>query len=91
MKKLKTGTPAMGITIGLTLAGTAVLIMIIGFWKTLILLALFGIGYFIGSVNNKQDFVRKTINRIIPSKETKVIENGYYRNKRRNRDPPPCR
>ena len=74
MKKLKMGTPMMGAAIGLALVGAAVLIMLIGFWKTLLLLVLFGIGYFIGTVDNKQEFIRNTANKIIPAKEAKVID-----------------
>ena len=74
MKKLKMGTPAMGITVGAGLVGIAVLIMLIGFWKTLILVALFGIGYFVGTVDNKQEFIKDAANRIIPAKEAKVID-----------------
>ena len=74
MKKIKMGTPVMGIAIGLALAAVAALIMLIGFWKVLILLVLFGIGYFIGTVENKQEFIRDTANKIIPAKEAKVID-----------------
>lgn len=74
MKKMKMGTPAMGIAIGLTFVGAAVLIMLIGFWKALLLLVLFAVGYFIGTVENKQDFIRDTANKIIPAKEAKVID-----------------
>lgn len=74
MKKLKMGTPAMGIAVGAGLVGIAVLIMLIGFWKTLILVALFGIGYFVGTVDNKQEFIKDAANRIIPAKEAKVID-----------------
>ena len=74
MKKLKMGTPAMGIAVGLGLVGFAVLIMLIGFWKALILAVLFGIGYFIGTVDNKQEFIKGAANKIIPAKEAKVID-----------------
>ena len=74
MKKLKMGTPAMGLAIGLGLVGVAVLIMLIGFWKALLLLVLFGIGYFFGTVDNKQEFIKDAANRIIPAKEAKVID-----------------
>ena len=74
MKKLKMGTPAMGLAIGAALVAFAVLIMVIGFWKALVLLLLFAIGYFIGTVENKQDFIRDTANKIIPAKEAKVID-----------------
>jgi len=68
------GTPMMGVAVGAALVAIAALIMIIGFWKVLILLILFGIGYFIGTVENKQEFIKETANRIIPAKEAKVID-----------------
>ena len=74
MKKLKMGTPLMGVAIGVALAAVAALIMVIGFWKVLILVLLFGIGYFIGTVDNKQEFIKDAANKIIPAKEAKVID-----------------
>lgn len=74
MKKMKLGTPQMGIVLGLGLVGVAVLIMLIGFWKALLLMVLFAIGYFVGTVENKQEFVKNAANRIIPAKEAKVID-----------------
>ena len=72
--KLKPGTPAMGIVLGLGLVCAGALVMLIGFWKTLILAALFAIGYFIGTVENKGDFIKNTANKLIPNKEAKVID-----------------
>ena len=72
--KLKPGTPAMGIVLGLGLVCAGALVMLIGFWKTLILLALVGVGFFIGTVKNKQEFIRNAANKIIPAKEAKVID-----------------
>ena len=74
MKKLKMGTPSMGIVIGLALVAVAVLMMIIGFWRTLLIAVLFAVGYFIGTVENKQEFIRNTANKIYPAKEAKVID-----------------
>ena len=74
MKKLKMGTPSMGIAIGLGLVGVAALIMLIGFWKALVLVVLFAVGYFVGTVENKQEFIKDTANKIIPAKEAKVID-----------------
>ena len=74
MKKLKMGTPLAGIILGAALVAIAVLIMLIGFWKVLLLVALFAIGYFIGTVENKQEFLRDTANKIIPAKEAKMID-----------------
>ena len=72
--KLKKGTPLCGLALGgvLTLAGA--LVMLIGFWKTLILFLLFGLGYFLGTVENKKDFLKTTANRLIPDREVKVID-----------------
>ena len=46
----KRGTPGFGIFIGAVLVALGALVMLIGFWKTLVLGALFGIGYFLGTV-----------------------------------------
>ena len=72
--KLKKGTPLFGLVLGgaLTLAGA--LVMLIGFWKTLMLFLLFGLGYFLGTVENKKDFLKTTANRLIPDREVKVID-----------------
>lgn len=64
----------MGLAVGLSLVGVAALVMLIGFWKTLILVLLFGIGYFVGTVDNKQEFIKDAANKIIPAKEAKVID-----------------
>ena len=73
MKKLKMGTPLMGIILGLILAALGVLVMLVGFWKVLILVCLFGVGYFIGTIENPGDFVRDKANRIIPDKRAQPI------------------
>ena len=71
---IKRGTPGYGILIGAALVALGALVMIIGFWKTLILAALFAIGYFLGTVENKSDFIKNTANKLIPNKEAKVID-----------------
>ncbi len=73
MKKLKMGTPAMGITLGAVLVVAGILVMLIGFWKVLILACLFGIGYFIGTIENFTEFVREKANKIIPDKTVQPI------------------
>ena len=54
MNNLKKGTPGFGIVLGLCLAAIGALVMLIGFWKVLVLVVLFGIGYFMGTVENKE-------------------------------------
>lgn len=70
----KRGTPGYGILIGAALVALGALVMLIGFWKTLVLAVLFAIGYFLGTVENKSDFMKKAANRLIPDKEAKVID-----------------
>ena len=71
---LKKGTPAFGIACGVALTLLGALVMIIGFWKTLALCVLFGLGYFFGTVENKREFMKNTANKLIPDKEIKVID-----------------
>ena len=71
---LKRGTPGFGIVLGAALVALGALVMIIGFWRTLILAVLFGAGYFLGTVENKGEFMKNAANRLIPDKEAKVID-----------------
>jgi len=71
---MKKGTPAFGIACGAGMVLIAVLVMWIGFWKTLVLCVMFGLGYFAGAVENKRDFFKNTANKLIPDKEVKVID-----------------
>ncbi len=72
--KLKKGTPEYGLLLGGLLTLIGALVMIIGFWKTLVLCLLFGLGYFLGTVENKKEFMKNTANKLIPDKEVKVID-----------------
>ena len=71
---MKRGTPGYGILIGAALVVLGALVMLIGFWKTLILAVLFVIGYFLGTVENKSEFMKNAANKLIPDKEAKVID-----------------
>ena len=71
---LKRGTPLCGLILGAILVGIGALMMLIGFWKTLLLCVLFGVGYFLGTVENKREFMKMTANKLIPDKEVKVID-----------------
>ncbi len=73
MNKLKMGTPLTGIVLGLILTVLGVLVMLIGFWKVLILVCLFGVGYFIGTLEKPGDFIREKANKIIPDKRAQPI------------------
>ena len=71
---LKRGTPGYGIILGLALVALGALVMLIGIWKTLILAVLFILGYFLGTVENKSEFMKNAANKLIPDKEAKVID-----------------
>ena len=73
MKHFHRGSPVFGLFLGLLLALLGALVMTIGFWKTLILALLFAVGFFLGSVADKQGFIKKTANRIIPAKDDTPI------------------
>ena len=71
---IKRGTPGYGIIVGAALVALGALVMLIGFWKTLVLCILFAIGYFLGTVENKSEFMKNAANKLIPDKEAKVID-----------------
>ena len=71
---LKKGTPACGLILGTILVVLGALVMWIGFWKTVVLALLFALGYFLGAIDKKKEFLKTTANRLIPEKEIKVID-----------------
>ena len=71
---LKKGTPACGLILGTVLVVLGALVMWIGFWKTLVLALLFALGYFLGAIDQKREFLKNTANKLIPEKEIKVID-----------------
>ncbi len=75
MKAFKPGTPVFGLITGAAFAILGALVLWIGFGRTLILAALFAIGYFVGAVDNKNKLVRETVDRVVPGhKEQKPID-----------------
>ena len=72
--KVNRGTPTFGIVLGILFMGIGLLWMVLGFWKTLLLLVLFAAGYFIGGVGNKTEFVKDAVNRVIPEKKPTPID-----------------
>ena len=71
---LKKGTPACGLILGTVLVMLGALVMWIGFWKTLVLALLFALGYFLGAIDQKREFLKNMANKLIPEKEIKVID-----------------
>ena len=74
MKNFKWGTPAFGVFLGAVFVLFGALVMWIGFWKTLILAVLFAAGYFVGAVRDKSDFVKLTVDRVVPENRNETID-----------------
>ena len=73
MKDFQRGTPGFGILLGSIFTIAGALVMTIGLWKTLLLIILFALGFFLGAVNDKTMLIKKTINKVVPEKKSEVI------------------
>ena len=75
LKDLTTpGTPQCSLTYAVLGAVIAALLLIIGFWKTLFILAFAAVGALLGGISNKKETVRSAINRRFPSKDEPLKE-----------------
>lgn len=61
-KWLQVGTPLCGVIFGLVGVLIALSLIFLGFWKTLLIVVMFGIGYVLGAFNNKKKVLEATIN-----------------------------
>ena len=68
MDKCKIGTPLCGIICAALGAVLALMLLFIGFWRTLFVAVLASVGYFIGGTTNKGETLRNLINRCFPPK-----------------------
>ena len=66
MEKWKIGTPQCGIICGAIGALIALMLLFLGFWRTVFVAVLFGLGYFIGSSKDKAESVKRVINKAFP-------------------------
>ncbi len=64
----KIGTPICGILMGIAGAVIALMLLFLGFWRTLFVTLLFAAGYFIGACGNKTEHIKRWINRLFPPK-----------------------
>ncbi|MBE5777911.1 MAG: DUF2273 domain-containing protein [Clostridiales bacterium] len=67
-KRFEVGTPACGLLCAALGIVLALCLIFLGFWKTLLIFVLGGVGYFCGACKNKSELFRATIDRIIPKK-----------------------
>lgn len=52
----------------------AVLLLTIGFWKTLFILAFAAVGAVLGGVSQKKEVIRNAVNKRFPSKDEPLVE-----------------
>lgn len=67
------GTQLGGIVCGVLFFITALLLVFIGFWKTLLVVLLSGAGYMFGASSNFFTDLGRLLNRVIPVKNRQVI------------------
>lgn len=65
----KVGTPECAVFFGAAAMVLALLFLLVGFWKTLLIAALVLAGAFIGGVKDKKEWLRNLVNRLFPPKQ----------------------
>lgn len=74
-KKLLTpGSAACSVTYAVIGVVLAVLLLTIGLWKTLFILAFAAVGALLGAIGNKKDAVRDAVNRRFPARDIPLKE-----------------
>lgn len=68
MEKFRVGTSLCGILFGVVGALLALMLLFLGFWRTLLVAAFFAAGYFVGAVKDKSGALKKIINKCFPPK-----------------------
>ena len=63
---LRVGTPQCGAFIALLGAVLALMLLFLGLWRTLFVVALAAIGYFLGASADKSGAIKGFINRLFP-------------------------
>lgn len=73
---LKIGTPECAVFMALTAMLVAVLILLAGFWGTVLLVAFIALGAFIGGVKDKKKAIADLINRLFPARQVSMGKTG---------------
>ncbi len=68
MEKFHVGTPLCGILFAALGALIALMLLFLGFWRTLLVAVLAAAGYFVGAVKNKPEVLKALINKWFPPK-----------------------
>ncbi len=62
------GTKQCGLLLGAGGAAIAFMLIFLGFFKTLLVCFLFGVGYWLGARSDKTNFIKRSINKLFPPK-----------------------
>lgn len=68
MDKWKIGTPQCGAACAVLGAVLALMLLFLGFWRTVFVALLAAVGYFIGASKNKGEALKNVINKCFPPK-----------------------
>lgn len=67
----KVGTFECAVFCGTVALVVAVLILLFGFWETVLVALLLAVGLFVGGVKDKKNFLRSLINKLFPPRHVK--------------------
>lgn len=62
------GTPRCGLICALIGTVIALLMLFVGFWRTLLVMLFAAAGYYVGGVEHKSEAFRRVVNRLFPPK-----------------------
>ena len=65
----KIGTPECAIFFAVVAMILAILFLSFGFWNTVLVLLIMGLGAFLGGVKDKKGWLKKLINRLVPDRK----------------------
>ena len=66
MDKFRIGTPQCGLLFAALGAVLALMLLYMGFWRTLFVIVLAAVGYFIGASEDKAESLKALINKVFP-------------------------
>ncbi|MEA5000111.1 MAG: DUF2273 domain-containing protein [Candidatus Limiplasma sp.] len=62
------GTPKCGLLLGACGIAIAFMLIFLGFWNTVLVIALFLLGYWFGAIQGKSSAIKNFINKVFPPK-----------------------
>lgn len=65
---LKVGTPECAVFCAVVAMALALMLLTLGFWRTLLAVLIVCVGAFIGGVKDKKGFISRIVNRLFPPK-----------------------